>query len=242
MFSVDDANADDDPINLDLTNYSEVGHTHEITDVINLEERLEAIEQAIEALELQESEAKLSDDDERSQGTSSSQASESINIDLTDYSKVGHTHEISDITNLGEKLEAIERSIEDLELQWSEAKLDEDVSINIDLTNYSEVGHTHAISEIDTLQETLESKADVSTVGDLQIYIDELMNDKAEADHEHESSSITDFKQAIVDLIYPVGSIYTCATDSTDQLYKIGGTWEYLDVSVSGLYLWKRTA
>ena len=45
MFSIDDANYDEDePIKLDLENYSEVGHTHVITDVINLEDRLEAIE------------------------------------------------------------------------------------------------------------------------------------------------------------------------------------------------------
>ena len=50
MFSVDDANADDDPINLDLSNYSEVGHTHEITDVNNLEARLEAIEAKLNTL------------------------------------------------------------------------------------------------------------------------------------------------------------------------------------------------
>ena len=48
MFSIDDANADDDPINLDLTNYSEIGHTHEITDVNDLEELLERIESIIE--------------------------------------------------------------------------------------------------------------------------------------------------------------------------------------------------
>ena len=48
MFSIDDSNADDYTlINLDLTSFSEVGHTHEITDVNNLETRLEAIESSL---------------------------------------------------------------------------------------------------------------------------------------------------------------------------------------------------
>ena len=47
MFSVNDANDDDDTINLNLNTYSEVGHTHEISDVNNLEARLEAIESSL---------------------------------------------------------------------------------------------------------------------------------------------------------------------------------------------------
>ena len=50
MFSVDDATADPEPLTIDLKNYAELGHTHEITDVNNLEERLEAIEEKLNTI------------------------------------------------------------------------------------------------------------------------------------------------------------------------------------------------
>ena len=47
MFSIDDAKDDDDTvINLNLTSFSEVGHTHEITDVNNLARSLQDLELA----------------------------------------------------------------------------------------------------------------------------------------------------------------------------------------------------
>ena len=49
MFSIEDSNTDA-VINLSLTSFSEVGYTHEITDVNNLETRLDVIEQSIESL------------------------------------------------------------------------------------------------------------------------------------------------------------------------------------------------
>ena len=85
--------------------------------------------------------------------------------------------------------------------------IENDNSISIDLTNYSEVGHTHEITDITDLQTTLDSKVN--------------------ANHTHPSSSITDFKSTIIDLVNPVGSIYT-SMDSTSPAEKFGGTWEQI--------------
>ena len=49
----------------------------------------------------------------------------------------------------------------------------------------------------------------------------------SEIGHTHESSSITDLKSTIIDLVYPVGSIYT-SMDSTSPAEKFGGTWEQI--------------
>lgn len=50
MFSIDDTIDTGEPIELDLSNYSELGHKHDILDINNLEERLEAIESKLTQL------------------------------------------------------------------------------------------------------------------------------------------------------------------------------------------------
>ena len=49
MFSTLDTLDSGEPIELDISNYTEIGHKHEITDVNNLEERLEAIESQLKS-------------------------------------------------------------------------------------------------------------------------------------------------------------------------------------------------
>ena len=49
-------------------------------------------------------------------------------------------------------------------------------------------------------------------------------HDYAPSSHTHESSNITDFKAAIIDLVYPLGSIYT-SMDPTSPSERFGGTW-----------------
>ena len=50
MFSIDDTIDTGEPIELDLSNYSELGHKHNIVDINNLEERLEDIESKLTQL------------------------------------------------------------------------------------------------------------------------------------------------------------------------------------------------
>ena len=51
MFSIDDTIDTGEPIELDLSNYSELGHKHDILDINNLEERLEAIESQLKTIQ-----------------------------------------------------------------------------------------------------------------------------------------------------------------------------------------------
>lgn len=51
MFSINDTIDSGEPIELDLSNYSEIGHKHEISDVNNLEERLEEISNRLTQIE-----------------------------------------------------------------------------------------------------------------------------------------------------------------------------------------------
>ena len=51
MFSTLDTLDSGEPIELDISNYAEIGHKHEITDVNNLEERLEAIESQLKTIQ-----------------------------------------------------------------------------------------------------------------------------------------------------------------------------------------------
>ena len=44
MFSITDADSPGDEIEIQVKQYAEIGHKHVITDVIDLEARLEAIE------------------------------------------------------------------------------------------------------------------------------------------------------------------------------------------------------
>ena len=66
--------------------------------------------------------------------------------------------------------------------------------------DYAASSHTHTVSQIEDISTTYSAK-----------------------DHTHESSSITDFKASIVDLVYPVGSIYT-SMDPTSPSERFGGT------------------
>lgn len=51
MFSINDTIDSGEPIELDLSNYSEIGHKHEISDVNNLEEKLEDISNRLTQIE-----------------------------------------------------------------------------------------------------------------------------------------------------------------------------------------------
>ena len=51
MFSINDTIDSGEPIELDLSNYSEIGHKHEISDVNNLEEKLEEISNRLTQIE-----------------------------------------------------------------------------------------------------------------------------------------------------------------------------------------------
>ena len=75
---------------------------------------------------------------------------------------------------------------------------------SIDLTNYSEVGHTHEITDVNNLEAKLTNYSVI--------------------DHTHESTGITDFKSAIIDLVYTVGLIYP-SMDPTSPATKFGDTW-----------------
>ena len=120
-----------------------------------------------------------------------------INLNLTSFSEVGHTHEITDVNKLETKLDIIMNLVNSINFEGES-------TISIDLTNYSEVGHTHTTADI----------TDLST-------------NYSKRDHTHESTSITDFQKAIVNLVYQVGSIYT-SMDSTSPSEKFGGTWEQI--------------
>ena len=76
MFSLEDSNTDN-IINLNLTSFSEVGHTHEITDVNNLETKLDTIHNLVNSINLE--------------------GESTMSIDLTNYSEVGHIHTVEDI-------------------------------------------------------------------------------------------------------------------------------------------------
>ena len=57
------------------------------------------------------------------------------------------------------------------------------------------------------------------------------------------SGSLTIGDTTLINIIYPVGSVFM-TTDSTQQpgtLYD-GTTWESMTSSISGVYMWKRTA
>ena len=47
---------------------------------------------------------------------------------------------------------------------------------------------------------------------------------------------------AFRDIVYPVGSIYMSTDNNIDIGKLIGGTWESMTSSISGVYMWKRTA
>ena len=116
-----------------------------------------------------------------------------INLNLTSFPEVGHTHEITDVNNLETKLDTITNLVNSINFEGES-------TISIDLTNYSEVGHTHTVNGITN-----------------------LVTNYSKRDHTHESSSITDFQKVIIDLVYKVGSIYT-SIDSTNPATKFGGT------------------
>ena len=50
MFSINDADSPGDDIEIQVKQYAEVNHTHVITDIEELEARLEAIEAKLEEL------------------------------------------------------------------------------------------------------------------------------------------------------------------------------------------------
>ena len=50
MFSINDTIDTGEPIEVEIKNYAEVDHTHQITDVVDLEERLKELEQKIESI------------------------------------------------------------------------------------------------------------------------------------------------------------------------------------------------
>ena len=111
-------------------------------------------------------------------------------------------------------------------------------SMNQELTNdintKASIDHTHAIDDITNLQTSLDSKANtehthiLSNITDLDIsnYATvEQLNTKANVVHSHGDSVY--HKTDVVDIIFPIGSIYI-SINNTDPGTIFGGTWEQI--------------
>ena len=142
-----------------------------------------------------------------------------LNTILDDKADVGHTHTISEITNLQTTLDgkASTSHTHDYSSTYAGINHNHDSSYaginhNHDST-YAAISHTHAISDVTNLQTTLDGKASSSHNHDSTYAAINHNHDSTYAplSHTHTSSQITDLealKIAIFDMIYPIGSIY----------------------------------
>ena len=108
------------------------------------------------------------------------------------------------------------------------------ILMNKTLDNKANTEHTHNINNINDLQTSLDSKANtehthiLSNITDLDIsnYATvEQLNTKANVVHSHGDSIY--HKTDVVDIIFPIGSIYI-SINNTDPGTIFGGTWEQI--------------
>ena len=86
--------------------------------------------------------------------------------------------------------------------------------------------HTHEISDINQLNDILVNHATA---------INQALENMVSADHTHATSDITNLSSFIVDLIYPIGSIYiTTDSSKTPTTLFPGTTWE----QITDRFLW----
>ena len=138
------------------------------------------------------------------------------------YASIDHTHEISEVIDLQDTLNSKAEN-------EHTHKMSDITDLSIDLSGVASIDHTHSISEITNLQTTLDAKAAsshshaISDVSNLQTNLDS----KSDSSHTHKISSLTDYKSELLELIYPVGSVYI-SMNFTSPADLFGGTWERL--------------
>ena len=144
------------------------------------------------------------------------------------YASIDHTHTISEVIDLQDTLDG--KAEKD-----HTHKMSDITDLSIDLSGVASLEHTHTISEITNLQTTLDSKSDTGhnhdstyaalshthTIANITNLQTSLNSSYATLSHTH-SEYLT--KSELIDLFYPIGSIYT-SMNSTSPADIYGGTW-----------------
>ena len=101
-----------------------------------------------------------------------------VSVDTSVISEVGHKHIISDVTGLNNELSSKSPLNHTHDISSIDDLKDTIDSINSNIENKSDIGHTHVLSSIDNLQSTIDG-------------INNSINNKANIIHSHEISDIT---------------------------------------------------
>jgi hypothetical protein len=218
-------------IELALPLKSDVGHTHAIADVSNLQTQLNGKADVghthtgvyapfIHGHPVSEIIGLQGALDDKANVVHSHSISDVNNLqtELNSKALVNHTHTISDVSGLQSALDSKADISHNHDTQYSplghthtisdvsglQLALDGKAAIghNHD-TQYSPLGHTHTISDVSGLQLALDGKADISHNHDLTYAL---------IAHTHSASNITDFDEAVDDR---VGSLLVAGTNVT---------------------------
>ena len=153
----------------DLALKSDVGHKHD-EDYYTKEEVEEKIEEGLETIDLSEY-----------------VTTEEMNVALAGKSDVVHSHDEY-------ALQDHDHSVEDIE-DIGEKYYDKG-TVNSLLDFKSDTGHGHDISEVNGLQDELESKANKDDIYSKE-EVDQKLNLKADADHKHDISEVKGLREEL---------------------------------------------
>lgn len=190
----------------DLDKKSDIGHTHLIADITNLQTTLD---KKLEATDISELDTKVNANaksisdisttlDNKADKTDivskTDLRSKADKVDLDKKANVSHTHNISDITNLQSNINSIKANSSSIS------------QLTNVLDKKANIEHIHNISDISDLQYTLNNKASASDLSSLEAKVNNLSTDKISNKNRNGSLSFWTGTQNEYDRISPKDS------------------------------------
>lgn len=151
----------------ELNKKSDIGHTHSIADVTDLQT---VLDKKLEATDITELSTKVDINtteisDTKNIANANSKSISGLTNELDKKAGTSHTHAISNITNLQT---ALDNKVSKTDISTLQSSIDGKASKS----------HTHSISDISNLQYTLNNKASASDLSSLEAKVNNLSTDK----------------------------------------------------------------